>query len=150
MANLARLSGQPIPLTIGEKTYQIYPLTLAELGKLQAWVDAQYRDPVEIAEEHMEGRSMAQQKFLMSIALEQAAKPKPRIGSDEAGELLRSIRGTMEIIYLGIQKGDPDFTHEQAMAVLGDLTEMQLLKMFSATEVEKVIGDPKAETTEGQ
>lgn len=147
MSDLAKLTAQPKPFVAGGVTYQVYPLTIGELGKLQAWIDAQYLDPIALALSHCDGLPVQKQKFLMEMAIAQASKPKPRLGSPEAAELLNSIGGLTETLYLGIAKGDPSFTREMAAKVVAELTPDTLGSVQEQTEIAAVMPDPKAPTT---
>lgn len=147
MNDLATLTLQPRPITVGGKTYLIHPFTVGDLGKLQAWVDTQFGNPLAIAADNMEHFTVPQQKHLMAVAIEQASKPKPKIGSEEADALCRSLVGLKQSLFIGISKGDPAFKVEEVDALFDALSPEQLGEAFSATQVDKVLSDPKAETS---
>lgn len=144
--NLAALTAQPVPLTVRGRTYHVHPLTLNDLGQLQAWIDAQHPDPLAVAQANLSRFNVAQQKHLLAIALELAAKPKPRLGTPEADAFLLSIDGIREVLFLTIAKGDPKFTRDEAAVLLQDITEQELQRALEASGAVGVVGDPKAST----
>jgi hypothetical protein len=141
------LSGRPRTRLVADgETFDVWPLSFDEIGELQAWVDAQHRDLLELASEQVgTGRfTMAQEQFLLRTALELAARPRALIGTPAADELLRSVEGTKRLLFVGIRKGRPDFTEEAAAALFGKLNPFELFAAFQATGLEAVMTDPKA------
>lgn len=160
MSDLASLSAQPTPLSLGGETYHLHPLTIGEMGKLQAWVDAQFPDPFDLATraisrgrvvvapdgtESREPFTVEQQRHLFKVASDLAASGRRLIGTPEGDAKLRSLPGVMEQLYLSISKGDPTFTREKAAAIVDNLTMGQIARVFSATTTDLVMGadDPK-------
>jgi hypothetical protein len=147
--DLASLTAAPRPLTIGGKTYQVRPLTIDDYGRLQAWLDAQWPDPFDAVNAEIARReySPAQQKHLLTSALELATRPKPKIGSDEAEPVVSSAKGVAQILYLAIRRDDPSFTVADAEAILPAMTPADFAKIFRASEAEHVLGDPDPKAT---
>jgi hypothetical protein len=143
MNDLATLNGRGRPLSVDGATYLLYPLTIADLGELQAWVEAQWPDPLLKVRERLDEFPPALQRELVREAAALAARPKPRIGTPEADALVFSAAGWQEIAYLSIRKGRPDFTREQAARLCARLTEGELARVYSQTGVELVLSDPK-------
>jgi hypothetical protein len=143
--DLATLTNQPRPLTIAGRTYQVYPLTLADLGALQKWVDGQFPDPLDALRGKLDGFSPEHQRFLLKDAAEAARKPKPQLGTPEADEMLERVDGLAELLYLGIRRGDAAFTREDAAALCGGLTPADVGAVFGAAFGAGPEGvDPKA------
>lgn len=149
MSSLSSLTAQPRKLRVGEKTYDLFPLTLEELGQLQGWVDSQFPDPIQVVADAIgKGNyTVAQQQYLMKQALELASRPKSLIGTPEADRLLQSTEGTKRLLLLSIRKGRPDFTEAEAAELLKDLNGGHVEAAFSATGVDQVIHDPKGSKT---
>ncbi len=150
--DLASLSGAArLTLRVGGEAYPVHPLTLADLGELQAWVDSQYRDPVEIVREQLAGRkfSAAQEQFLLKTALEIACRPRALIGTPEADALIRSAAGQKRMLFLAIRKGRPEFGEADADALFAALTPAELLAVMVETGAEAVSADPKSPTSDG-
>jgi hypothetical protein len=149
MNTIASLTKQPRPVTIDGETYLVHPLEIADFGKLQAWIDAQYRNPLEVVSESLHFFQPPQQRYLLDKATEQASRPKPKIGTPEADELLRSVEGVKVLLRLSIAKGRPDFSEALADQLFDKFTPLQIQTLFQESQVEAVLSDPKAEITNG-
>lgn|SRR5574343_18998 len=145
MNDLASLTAQPMPLRVGGKEYKVYPLTFSDLGALQAWVDAQFPSPFELANKAIAAGNynVEQQKFLLKSALELAAKSRRLIGTPEADELLMSSEGYKQVLVLAIRKGDPGFSDKDAEELFRQMNPMDLASMQAATSLDMVLTDPK-------
>jgi hypothetical protein len=146
MNDVATLTAQPRALTVDGETYLVHPLTIEEFGQLQGWVDAQFPDPMELAQRAIEGGNytVAQQQYLMKVAMEMAAKGKRLLGTPDADEKVYSIDGTKEILYFSIRKGRPEFTRADAAALYAKLRVADIERVYSHTNVDMVAADPKA------
>jgi hypothetical protein len=152
--SLASLTAQPKPLVVGDKTYQMHPLTIDDFGALQAWCDSQYKDPLEaIAPQLGSGKfTKRQEEFLMRVAVETAHKPKPRLGEPEVDALLNSLEGFQQVAYLSIRKGLPTFTQDDARELIKAMGNQSLARMMMDTNADMILGsapangdgDPKA------
>lgn len=161
-SDVAALTGQPRTIIVGDQSYDIYPLDLNDVGKLQAWVDRQFPDPLDIAgraidrgrvvvgDDGAEGRepyTMAQQQYLLKIAMESATAGRKLIGTPEADAMVESAAGIMEFLFLSIVKGRPGFTRGDAQAMFRAMSVAQAAGAIDATNVGLVTGsDPKAGT----
>jgi hypothetical protein len=116
MNDPATLTGQPKPVTAGDETRLIYPLDAEGIGKLQAWVDAQFPNPFEVLDRELRDRAYntAQQQFLMRTAMELSVRGRRLIGTPEADALINSAAGTKYMLFLAISRGDPAFTEADA------------------------------------
>lgn len=147
MNDLATLNRVPKLFRFGGKDYAIHPLSFQEIGQLQAWVDQQFPDPIQVADEAIArgGYSVSQQQFLYRTAMELATKGRRLVGTSEADEKLQSFDGIMEILFHSIAKGDPTFTREDAQKIGRTLTPGDVQAIFAATNMDMVLSDPKAE-----
>lgn len=145
--DLSTLTGRPRAwLSAGGEKYGVHELTIGEMGDLQSWVDSQFADPMEIAQRRIgTGLNTHQEQFLLRAALELSCRPKALLGTPEADNLVRSTEGTKVMLWLAIRKGRPGFTLAEASALFGGLTVLQLAQAFTASGVDAVLSDPKAE-----
>jgi hypothetical protein len=145
MNDLTTLTARPRPMVVGGVTYMIHPLTLSDYGDLQAWVDRQYPDPLEIVSRAIEKGSynITQQQFMIRTAIEQATRARNLIGTPEVDELLLSMEGYKAILVLSIKKGDPNFTEADAEKLFKSMTSADVAGMLAATTLDMVISDPK-------
>lgn len=145
MNNIATLTAQPQFLRIDDKEYRIHPLTFADLGELQTWIDAQFPDPFEVVSKAIKSGNFnyAQQQFMLDKAIEKATRPRHLLGSPEADELLLSVEGYKQVLLLSIRKGDPSFTDADADALFQKMTQADIAKLESATNLDMVATDPK-------
>lgn len=155
--SLAGLTAQPKPLRVRihgeERTYLIHPLTLHDLGQLQAWVDSQFPDPFELVREAIQRHpyTVVQQQYLMSQAIAAAGRPPRLMGSPEADQVLYTLPGQCELLKLSIRKGRPDFSDDEARELYMHLTIADLAKLHNQTGIDLVSSDPKAgPTTSGE
>ena len=145
-------AARPVPLTVAGRTYQFHPLTAHDLlVDLQGWVDAQWRDPIDAVRAHIGSGKFtpAQERHLLTAAVEVAARPRPKLGTPEADALLDTFEGMREVVYLGVRKGLPDFTREDAADLLERGGRERRDQILAATNVDLIMSDPKAEAAGG-
>lgn len=145
MNDITTLTAQPQILKVDGKEYKVYPLTLADLGELQTWVDSQFPDPFEVASKAMKSGNfnVAQQQYLMNQAMEKATRPKRLLGTMEADELLLSAEGYKQVLIISIRKGDPSFTESDAEALFKNMTQADVARFEHVTNLDMVATDPK-------
>jgi hypothetical protein len=113
--DLAKLSGQPDQLTIDGRTFDLYPLTLGDLGALQAWLNSHVPDPFDALKGRVEHLDVDVRKYLYDKAMQEARTPRHvRFESAEGLSLLFSPEGLKRLLHLRIKHGDPGFTIEKA------------------------------------
>lgn len=151
MDDLATLTAQPKTITVDGKEYKVHPLDLGDFGALQAWVDRQFPDPIQVAKNAIAsgGFNMAQQQLLLKEALLLASRSQRKIGTLEADELIRSVDGMKYTLYLTIHKGDPTFTEKHAEELFAKMDFVDLAGFGQASTMDMVVGDPKASDTPG-
>jgi hypothetical protein len=164
MNDAATLSSQPVLIEVKERgendqltgevlKHWIHPLSFEDIGKLQEWLDRQFPDPIQQAQESIEraverGKpfTVAQEQFLYKSAQELAAKAKVKVGMLEATQLLLSAEGSIQIILLSIKKGDPNFTDDDAKKLFRSLDPATLIRVQRASQANLIVDDPKAES----
>lgn len=119
------------PLTVGGRTYKVYPLTFDDLGELQAWVNSEIPDPFDAvtASPGFARLNVEAQKFAIRCAVELASKGKRRLNSPEAAELVASPEGVMQLLYLMVRRGDPSFTEADAAELVRKVTPEQIARL---------------------
>lgn len=148
MDDLSTLTGQPQILRVAGKEYKVYPLTLADFGKLQAWIDDQFPNPfAEVKKAIALGDfTFAQQKFMLELAMEKATKAKVKIGQPEADELLMTMEGYKQVILLSIRKGNPSFSDADAQELFEKMSFVDITQLQQATNLDMVVSpNPKAD-----
>ena len=89
---------------------------------------------------------MSQHQFLLRSALELQSKTRRLIGTPEADALMLSSEGLVELLFVCIQPGEPDFTREKARAFFNKLNATRVAQAIAATNADMVVAGPKAET----
>jgi hypothetical protein len=145
MSSVAALTAQPRPFTVNGQEYFFHPLTIADLGQLQTWIDRQFPDPFEVVTKAIArgNFTVPQQQYLLAQAVDRAVRPGRQIGTPEADQLLQSLEGVKQLLLLSIRKGRPDFTEEQARELYMHMSLGHLEALFSVTGVSAVMHDPK-------
>jgi hypothetical protein len=115
---IADLAGTPMRIVAGGEAHEFHPLTVADMGDLQAWVDGQFPDPFDVARRQIARGDMpqAQQRYILELAMNAAVRAPHLIGTPEADALISSADGLVYMLYLGVRKAEPDFTVEDARA----------------------------------
>lgn len=147
MNNLSALTAQPKTLTVKGKVYKVHPLDLGDFGCLQEWIDRQFPDPFKEVEKAIAGGSWnwKQQEFLLKEALATACQPRHLIGTPLADELLLSIEGVKQTLFLSIRKGDPEFTEKDAEELFAEMSLVDAAMVGQATNIDMVATDPKSD-----
>ncbi len=148
MDDLATMTAQPQILRVAGREYRVYPLTIADFGKLQGWIDAQFPNPFEEVKKAIAlGEfNFAQQKFMLELAMEKATKAKAKIGQPEADELLMTMEGYKQVILLSIRKGNPSFSDADAQELFESMTFADIAQLQQATNLDMIVSnDPKAD-----
>jgi hypothetical protein len=145
MDNLSTLTMQPKTLVVKGREYKVHPLDLGDFGYLQEWIDRQFPSPFKAVKEAFEmgGFTFEQQKYMLKNAVEQASRPRHLIGTFEADELLTSVEGYKQVIFLSIRKGDPSFTEKDAEALFSELSFVDIAQISQASNLDMVASDPK-------
>ncbi len=171
MNDIASLTAQPTMLRLGGAVYAVHPLTVADFGKLQAWIDRQTPDPFDVVDRRIslgklvvgpdgaESRvpyAMGEKQHFYKLAADLSVAGRKLIGTPEADELLRSVPGMVEQLYLSISKGDPSVTREKCQEIVDNISAVQVQRLGAATNADLVMsgeapkggpGEPTAGTT---
>jgi hypothetical protein len=147
-----QLAATPTPIPFDGEVYEVHPLTIAEQGQLQKWLESQLPDPWASLQKNLENTSlpMEVQKFLYRTALDLAGRKRIFLHTVEGANYVNTFEGMVEVMYLGVVKGRPDFTRDKAREILSRYTQKQLMviagRLKQATELDLVLeeGDPKA------
>lgn len=147
MNDLKTLTAQPQPLIVDGETYMVHPFDMNDWGALQAWIDKQHADPFDIVSAAIKKGefTITMQQYMIDKAMEKAMKPRCPLGSPEADELVMSMAGQKQLLYLSIRKGRPDFTEEQAGDLVVKLTAVDTAKLGQLSTINMVVSDPKDE-----
>jgi hypothetical protein len=147
MNDLKTLTAQPSPVVIDGETYVVHPLSMDDWGALQAWLDEQHANPFEVVKAAIAGGgfTVVQQQYMLDKALERAMKPRCKIGSLEADELLTSMEGYAQVLYLSVRKGRPDFTKADALELAAKLAAVDMTQVGHASTMNMMVSDPKDE-----
>lgn len=150
--SIATLTAQPTRMLLGTKEYEIAPLTWNDFGVIQAWCDRQWPDPLAAVAKHLDTDefTVEQERYLMRLAVEQATRPKPQLGSPECTDLMRTVKGVAFLVYLAIHKRDPGFTEAMAEQIIREASASQITQLFKVTTSDLVMSnhDPKANGSE--
>jgi hypothetical protein len=146
MSNLTTLTGSARTVVLAGESYQVYPLTLADLGELQAWLDTQLPDPLALVRRHIDAANvpMEQAKFLYAEALREASKTRIHLSSPEALPYINGANGVIELLFLAIRKGRPNWSRDQARTVFESLTPADIQRLQSLTELDQVVPEVDA------
>lgn len=162
--DIATLTATPRTVLLGGEPHQVTPLSIADLGVLQAWVDAQFPNPFDIANTEIErGRvtigpdgkpasvpySVAQQQFLLETAARLREKGQRLIGGEEATAKLQTVEGTKQLLLISLRKTRPEFTLDDADALFKRMTLAEVSQLVILTNLDMVLSDPKAPTPSG-
>jgi hypothetical protein len=137
---LDTLTAAPLTIELGGRPLRIAPLTIADLGELQAWINAQLianaPDPIAIARRLAEGFPPEVQSELLREAYRDArdareARPTAPIGTSEAFAVTGTAAGVKEILALALRKHQPDLTAEDLDGIVGSLLPGDLDYLFA-------------------
>jgi len=143
------LTAAPMTIDIGGRPLRIAPLTLADLGMLQAWVNAQLPDPVAIARRLAEGFPPEVQSEVLREAYRDARESKrsAALGTLEADAILGTTDGLAEVLALGLRKHQPEMARGDVAKLLDVLAPGDLDRIMShafGDEMGAVAVGPKA------
>lgn len=127
------------------REYRVHPLDGEDFGRMQAWVDGQFPDPLDVAHEQLAKQrfTAAQERHLMNFAMELRTSQRRLLGTPEADSVARSAEGMTELLYLSISKGDPAFTRDDARRLFRELDAARLAAAYIATNADMVCVCPK-------
>jgi hypothetical protein len=114
MNDLATLMGRPRRLDVGGRVYRVFPCTMKDLGCLQSFIDSKTTDSDDAVYENLDGWNEDQRRYLTGSGVAMLQRTRVLIGHPEADDLLGSVDGLTEILYLSIRRGRRRFTRRRA------------------------------------
>lgn len=154
MNDAATLNGKStLAITIEGERYDVHPLTIADFGDLQAWLDRQLPNPLDVIRPHLQHYNAAQQQAILKAAVEVASSRRALIGTEEASAFLSSIEGVREMLFLAIRKGRPEVSRSDVATLASKLSVGDIAAVFRTTGLDAVSAgegdDPKGGSTSG-
>lgn len=142
MSDILDFVPQSTAITVGGKVYNILPFTLNEMARLQKWIDASSPNPFTFLVEKLGTMSAETRR---SVLQEMKTYKSPKLGTEEAGEILQSFDGTKEIFRIAVQRADPSVTDEFVDLLVGSLPIDQFSDLMGrvGSVVFGVSDDPK-------
>lgn len=155
--DIATLTATPRTVKLAGRNYSVRPLTLGDYGKLQAWLESQMPDTLGLVLSHCrDGVPVPLQKHMISEALQQASRPRIKLGSPEADAMLATMDGAKQMIRLGISRCDPTFDDAAAQALFEQASAEELAAAIQVMTADLAFsagvdedGNPKAKPPTG-
>lgn len=123
-----QLTATPQTIELGGRPYRLSPLTLADMGELQAWIHAQLPDPVALARRLAEGMAPEVQERILNRAFdhEMAARKTHMLGTEEADLMLATLPGFVRVLALMCRAHHPEATPDVLAPLVGGLDKDQI------------------------
>ncbi len=121
MDGLNQLTAAEGTIRIGEQTFRLGQLTLADYGEIENRVVSRRRDPVSLAVGNLDGLGEKQQEFLLGRAFDEAAGGKVA-GAREIDRWRQTPDGYCYLFWMMVRKGHPEVTLQRAGQLLASLT----------------------------
>lgn len=115
MGELADIAASGRAIEIRGKNYLLLPLTFADFGHLESWVEGL---PLEIAKLHMKGLEPAERQQLLQAAWDDSKPGTIGLSSPELTTMLQSARGAIQLLWLSLRKTEKDITTEQVGSLI--------------------------------
>ena len=133
MSDLSTVVASSIEVEIGDQTYKMRPLTLADLGEFENWVRQKIIINAMFAAHDMEPRD---KRGLVQEAIN--ASSRVTYDAPEAQGMMQSIEGAGQLIYLSLHHEHKDITREQVIGKLANVQQFSglansLMKMSAPT-----------------
>jgi hypothetical protein len=109
MADTARMTQAPVELQIGDDTWKLSPLSIADIGEFEQWM-RQYL--IRTAMQAANGATASERRDLINRAISAAARLS--FTSDEAEGMMESIEGAAMLFYLSLRHNHEAITHRWA------------------------------------
>jgi len=87
---------------------------MGTLARLQEWLDSQVADADDAVCAQIDGLSPDQQRFLLRAGVDRIEAARPLFGTPAGDDLLYSVGGLTELLYLSVRRGDRGFTRKDA------------------------------------
>jgi hypothetical protein len=115
--SLPQLTDEPPEITVevAGKEYGFSELPLADLAKLQGWIEKTYPHPVQAIRPHMEGLPAEDRHYLLEQARQSAPMWPPEVGTKDGSRLIMSSpAGQVEALFYALNLHHPGTTREDA------------------------------------
>jgi hypothetical protein len=121
--SIDRLTATPTTIEMGGRTLRLAPLTLSDMGALQAWIHAQLPDPIALARRLAEGMPPEVQTELLRDAFRHAlaARKTHLLGTPEADEMIATLPGFVQVLSLMCRANHPELTPDDLAPLVGGL-----------------------------
>jgi hypothetical protein len=121
--DLSHLTDQPqLRLTICGRAYRFSELPLEALGRLQEWLKANHKHPLDDIKPHLSGLSDTDRAAVLEAARKEGRNWPPQIGTAAgSAALLSSEPGQVEAVYEGLLVHQPELSREAAARVYRQL-----------------------------
>jgi len=143
----AAISASKRTITLGEKSYQMSPLSYKEIGEFEEWMRSAYMEQQSKLCEHVPA-SMQSEFFvragatagLLAMAVDKEANPDIFKVADS---IIRSLPGSTRLMWLSIRRNHPDVELDEIGEYLSDPSVLgSLLATFNEMNTE-----PDAQTS---
>lgn len=151
MNDAATVFGTPKREKFGDEEVFLYHLGPDDSGEIQRWIDENTRNPIDLVRREIAkgGWPMEIQRYMIDSALKTWMRNRILIGSPEASELLGTIEGKAQLLYLSVRKGDSTFTYDKAMGLIRKADEFAKRQVMEAAGMMGDSIDPKSPGTNG-
>jgi hypothetical protein len=119
MPSLTKAAPKTIEVVQGDKTYALPTLALAELRKIQEWLDG-LPSPLARCQKYAESLpENLRNDYWVAMSTKLNGWP-PKLGSPEAEEALSSLEGLDLLIRLMLRKGQPSLKDSEIEVIAGE------------------------------
>jgi hypothetical protein len=137
----AQATAAPAPITLGDKTFRMSPLSDVDIGELDQWLQARI---VRIARNSLpEDADPALRAETIGAALDKAATMTWM--SPKGAEMMATLDGMAQLIWQGCHRNHPGLTPEDVRAVLLNPTDIELARAtFERLNIQEDSSEDKA------
>jgi len=127
MSDILSFLPQPTPISICGKVYNILPFSLNEMAKIQKWIDTVSPNPLAFIVEQLGTLAPDARRAVLN---EMKQYKTPKLGTEEASDLLGTFDGLKEIFKIAIQKADPSVDNAKIDELIGSMSIEQFSKLM--------------------
>lgn len=124
--DLAQHTDQPTPFMIGGVEYLLSELTIASLGRLQAWIKTNVPHPIDAIKPHLAGLDSECKAILLDQARKESQSWPPIMGTQAAARLLSERPDfQVELFWEGLKQHKADATRTEAERLFRKVRDSQ-------------------------